>query len=328
MPVSPVRSTAVATSSTAVRLGSRGPLVSDLQSRLARLGYDVGPVDGVFGPKTQRAVLAFQRARGLSADGIVGPKTWGALNGLAPVAGRPAPVSSSSGHPTLSRGAKGGAVYDLQRALAAAGANPGGVDGDFGPATEGAVRRFQASHGLSVDGVVGPRTWAALTGSSFQPGGAAPVTNPSGGSGSFRSRILAIAQGEVGTREATNNNDGAVTKYPGYFGRGRESYCADFASWVLTHAGGSLNNAWCPGIRSQLINTGNWKGRSNPQAGDLVLFDWNHDGVADHIGILKSVNGNGTLTTLEGNTGGPGGQEGVWEKTRTWDTILGFGNPI
>jgi hypothetical protein len=59
----------------------------------------------------------------------------------------------------------------------------------------------------------------------------------------------------------------------------------------------------------------------NPQPGDLVWFDRNG------IGFVKSVNPNGTITTIEGSTGGPNGREGVWEKTRTWDTIAGFASP-
>jgi peptidoglycan hydrolase-like protein with peptidoglycan-binding domain len=312
---------------TLVSTNSRGSAVSDLQQALADAGFNPGPIDGSFGPQTRAAVIRFQQAKGLVADGVVGPKTWAALRGAAPAAPAPAPAPSSGPQPTLSIGSRGGAVTSLQQKLAAAGFNPGGVDGDFGPATQAAVIRFQSAHGLSVDGVVGPQTWRALGGSSFTPA-PGPVSGPGPANGSLRSRILALAQGEVGTIESSNNNDGAVTKYPNAFGRGQESYCADFASWVLTNAGASLNDPWCPGIKSKLINTGNWKGRTNPQPGDLVLFDWNGDNVADHVGLVKSVNANGTITTIEGNTGGPGGQEGVWEKTRTWDFVMGFGNPI
>jgi len=63
--------------------------------------------------------------------------------------------------PTLKQGAKGGAVQRLQKALTKAGQNVA-LDGDFGPGTDRAVRAFQAAHGLGVDGVVGPGTWAAL----------------------------------------------------------------------------------------------------------------------------------------------------------------------
>ncbi len=60
-------------------LGSRGPYVRLLQSLIARLGYNPGPVDGVFGPQTRQAVIQFQRDFGLTPDGIVGPATWNAL---------------------------------------------------------------------------------------------------------------------------------------------------------------------------------------------------------------------------------------------------------
>jgi len=300
--------------------------VASLQEALRDAGFDPGPIDGDFGPMTRAAVLAFQQARGLDVDGVVGPQTWGALSGGAPAS---APVAAPSGaRPQLSQGARGGAVMELQQKLAAAGFDPGPVDGDFGPMARTAVVRFQSANGLSVDGVVGPQTWGALDGGSFVsgPGSVRPVGSASG---DLRQRILDIAQAEVGTVEASNNNDGGVTKYPNYFGRGQESYCADFASWVLTQAGAGLNEPWCPSIINKLAASGNWKGRNNPEPGDLVLFDWNHDGAADHVGLVKAVNGNGTITTIEGNTGGgPFGQEGVREKTRTWDFIMGFGNSI
>ena len=64
----------------------------------------------------------------------------------------------------LRRGAQGSAVERLQRALAAEGFSPGGVDGRFGPATEAALIAFQRAHGLLPDGVAGPLSWARLEG--------------------------------------------------------------------------------------------------------------------------------------------------------------------
>lgn len=61
-----------------LRRGSRGDAVRVLQRRLNELGNSLA-VDGAFGPATQAAVYWFQRAHGLKDDGIVGPKTWGAL---------------------------------------------------------------------------------------------------------------------------------------------------------------------------------------------------------------------------------------------------------
>jgi len=63
---------------------------------------------------------------------------------------------------TLSPGDTGSQVKVLQRALAALGFSPGKPDGDYGPTTQSAVERFQASKGLAQDGVVGPKTLAAL----------------------------------------------------------------------------------------------------------------------------------------------------------------------
>lgn len=63
--------------------GSQGSLVTTLQERLNQLGYDPGPVDGVFGSRTELAVLKFQQEKGVDADGVVGNQTWLALFGTS-----------------------------------------------------------------------------------------------------------------------------------------------------------------------------------------------------------------------------------------------------
>lgn len=73
----------------------------------------------------------------------------------------PSTVPTQTG-PLLRRGATGDDVVRLQNALYIAGHDPGKADGIFGPKTERAVRDFQAQYALLVDGVVGPKTWAAL----------------------------------------------------------------------------------------------------------------------------------------------------------------------
>lgn len=62
-----------------LRRRSRGRCVNTLQRRLNTLGFNAGAPDSVFGPKTERAVIAFQTDRRIAVDGIVGPQTWGAL---------------------------------------------------------------------------------------------------------------------------------------------------------------------------------------------------------------------------------------------------------
>lgn len=67
--------------------GSSGPSVRELQTLLRNAGFDPGPIDGIFGNRTQSAVIAFQRSKGLTPDGLVGVLTWTALgvNCTAPV---------------------------------------------------------------------------------------------------------------------------------------------------------------------------------------------------------------------------------------------------
>lgn len=62
-----------------LRKGDRGPQVTTLQERLKTLSYSVGWVDGVFGRRTQHAVMAFQHDNHIAVDGIVGPVTWRTL---------------------------------------------------------------------------------------------------------------------------------------------------------------------------------------------------------------------------------------------------------
>ena len=64
---------------TALKQGLRSPEVKKLQRKLKKLGFNPGPLDGVFGNKTSAALIRFQKSRGLAADGIAGPQTLAAL---------------------------------------------------------------------------------------------------------------------------------------------------------------------------------------------------------------------------------------------------------
>lgn len=134
--------------------GSRGPGVLRLQEALSAAGVDPGPHDSVFGPLVESAVRTFQTRAKIAVDGIVGPQTWAALDS----------APSSSDKPLLKEGATGPAVLELQKALSAAGFDPGPHDSIFGPLVEAAVIAFQTDRGLLVDGIVGPQTWGALPG--------------------------------------------------------------------------------------------------------------------------------------------------------------------
>src|SRR5207253_1312267 len=62
-----------------LKQGSSGSDVKSLQQKLKDLGFDPKGVDGNFGPGTKAAVTAFQKSKGLHADGIAGPQTLSAL---------------------------------------------------------------------------------------------------------------------------------------------------------------------------------------------------------------------------------------------------------
>lgn len=151
-----------------LRKGSKNPgAVSALQAALTAAGFPCA-VDGAFGSKTEQAVRAFQRARDLAVDGVVGPKTWAALS-TGPRPGPTPPVVAPGGTSgfeaptaTLRSGAKGAAVTELETMLKNRGFFPGTPDGTFDATTRDAVKAFQRAAGLGEDGVVGPRTWAKL----------------------------------------------------------------------------------------------------------------------------------------------------------------------
>jgi peptidoglycan hydrolase-like protein with peptidoglycan-binding domain len=143
-----------------LRSGDSGTEVETLQQLLIRAGYPLD-VDGNFGSATEAAVERFQTANGLTADGIVGPQTWDALE-KAPSSGQGSGGQGGAGaRPTIRQGATGPDVVYLQRRLREFGFTLT-VDGNFGPMTTSAVRSFQSSNGLPADGIVGPATWAAL----------------------------------------------------------------------------------------------------------------------------------------------------------------------
>ena len=143
--------------------------VAGLQVALRAHGVYRGPIDGIAGPQTARAIRAFQALAKLTVDGIPGRRTRAALGPL----GRPL-----FGARVIGRGAVGWDVSVLQFLLAQRGLSPGAIDGRFGRGTERALRRFQRRAGLVVDGVAGPATIVAIDSSGSRlplPRPAAPA---------------------------------------------------------------------------------------------------------------------------------------------------------
>lgn len=141
-------------------LGSRSSDVKTLQEMLNAKGYNAGSVDGIFGKNTQAAVIAFQKANGLAADGIVGKLTWAKLYDTT--AALPSASTATGTQPTVYRGSRGDAVRRLQELLNKKGFDCGAVDGIFGSKTYAAVMAFQKANGLGADGIAGPLTWGKL----------------------------------------------------------------------------------------------------------------------------------------------------------------------
>jgi len=125
-----------------VQQGQTGEQVKTVQYLLNAHGSSL-TVDGAFGSSTTTAVRSFQSSQGLAVDGVVGSQTWQALV------------------VTVQQGSTGPAVRAVQSQLNAHGSSLT-VDGVFGSGTTSAVRSFQSSHGLAVDGIVGSQTWQAL----------------------------------------------------------------------------------------------------------------------------------------------------------------------
>ena len=141
-------------------LGTRSSDVKTLQELLNAKGYNAGSVDGIFGKNTRAAVIAFQNANGLAADGIVGKLTWAKLYDTT--AALPAASTATGTQPMVYRGSRGDAVRRLQELLSKKGFDCGAVDGIFGSKTYAAVAAFQKANGLSADGIAGPLTWGKL----------------------------------------------------------------------------------------------------------------------------------------------------------------------
>jgi cell wall-associated NlpC family hydrolase len=219
-----------------LRLGSHGAAVARVQRALGIRA------DGIFGPQTRRAVRAYQARHGLLVDGIVGPRTRSALFG------------SEAG----ARFIRAWWVAPVQRALGVP------VDGLYGPVTRAAVRAYQARHGLTVDGIVGPQTLGHLgirgAGHSHQSGNGASAPVPS----SRGARVVAIAKRYLGIPYRWGGSSPAT----GFD-------CSGFVTYVYARVGVSL-----PHNAAAQYRYGRPVSRAKLAPGDLVFFNGlGHNGI-------------------------------------------------
>lgn len=144
-------------------------------------------IDGVYGPNSQAFVNAARVWASLPANGQAGYQLWaiGAGPTLWDQAGVHAPRVTVPIPPTVRQGSQGEPAQQAQFLLSAEGYGlaPAQVDGNFGPVTVAAVRRFEQAHHLAVDGVVGPAVWKALLAGAPVAGHPFPPTLQAGASG-------------------------------------------------------------------------------------------------------------------------------------------------
>ena len=165
-----------------LRLGDIYNAVRSIQLKLNRISNNyptipkINPVDGVFRQSTEDAVKEFQRIFNLTPDGIVGNATWYKIQYVYNAVKRLNELNSegltledvTAQFPRyVMRGDTGAPVIAIQYYLNYVASfldtvNPITVDGIFGPETEEAVREFQQTYGLAVDGIVGRETYNKL----------------------------------------------------------------------------------------------------------------------------------------------------------------------
>lgn len=146
-----------------------------------------------------------------------------------------------------------------------------------------------------------------------------------------RTKIIQIAKQELGTKESPANSN--KTKYGKWYGLDGNAWCAMFVSWVFDQAGIRLTVGQTKKGYHHCQSAHNiWKTKQrltkNPQQGDIVLFDWQSDGWADHTGIFVKWNNAAKteFTCLEGNTSLTDNSNGgmVMERKRFKNSVKAF----
>ena len=159
------------------------------------------------------------------------------------------------------------------------------------------------------------------------------------GSGALNN-VLSIAQSYLGVEMGSAEHKKIVDAYNsinpkpvGYTVKYSDDWCDVFVTTVFQQAGlSSLIGREC-GVQRHIgimQQKGIWQGKVLPKAGDVITFDWDGGGFADHIGIVESVK-DGVVTTIEGNSSPytSSGNTKVNRKTYNWNAsyIKGYARP-
>ncbi|MDR1513848.1 MAG: CHAP domain-containing protein [Propionibacteriaceae bacterium] len=136
--------------------------------------------------------------------------------------------------------------------------------------------------------------------------------------------ILGPARAQLGYRSTGANPFNLWYGWDHY-----EPWCDAFVSWCAEQAGQASavgKFAYCPSHVNSFKRAGRWIGKTTPQPGDVVFFDWNLDGLADHVGIVEAVEG-GFVKTIEGNTGSYPGEVARRSYSLGYGLIQGYARP-
>ena len=197
---------------------------------------------------------------------------------------------------------------------------------------------WAGNYWLEADGKMATNKWVDNN-RYFVGSDGAWVQNPTNNTN--LNRVLDIARKYMGVETGTREHKKIVDAYNsvdpkpvGYTAKYDDDWCDIFVTTVFQQAGLSdLIGREC-GVQRHIgimEKKGIWKGKSQPKVGDIVTFDWDGGGWADHIGIVESVN-NGVITTIEGNSisyAGSGENSSVKRKTYNWNSsyIKGYARP-
>lgn len=156
------------------------------------------------------------------------------------------------------------------------------------------------------------------------------------------SKALAWAASQIGYTRWDDPEEGSLygrwysKKHGAYYGTSGVPFCAMFASWCLTDDEGNSvipegDFAYVPYGINAARAAGQLVDPSSAAPGDLICFDWDGDGVADHVGLVEANYG-AWVQTIEGNTssGAAGSQSnggGVYRRSRDWDSVCAVIRP-
>ncbi|MDU3832382.1 CHAP domain-containing protein [Gemella haemolysans] len=197
---------------------------------------------------------------------------------------------------------------------------------------------WAGNYWLEADGRMATNKWVANN-RYYVGSNGAWVQNPDNNTN--LNKVLDIARSYLGVETDSATHKKIVDAYNsvdpkpvGYTATYDDDWCDIFVTTVFQQAGLSdLIGREC-GVQRHIgimEKKGIWKGKSQPKVGDIVTFDWDGGGFADHIGIVESVN-NGVITTIEGNSAlyaGSTAKTKVNRKTYNWNSnyIKGYARP-